>query len=70
MSSQIDSVSIEGLKKADVYQLREIFYDFKESGVYWGRKDYWDKRMKRLEIWLDSFEHLVSEKDVIIKEKR
>ncbi len=70
MSNQIDSVSIDGLKKADVIQLGEIFYHFKETGVYWGRKDYWDKRMNRLELWLDSFESLISDNDVVIKDKR
>ena len=69
MATQIEDISIAGLKKADIVQLKEMFHYTKDEGVYWGRKDYWSKRVERLTIWLDKFESLVNAEDTIIKEQ-
>lgn len=63
----IDSLSIRGMKKSDFERLYTIFEEAQEEGYYFGRKDYWDASMKRLEKWL--FESIVDLNDVKIKEK-
>ena len=70
MAIQIDSLDISGMKKADFDQLEEIFLHFKEEGVYWGRKDYHDARMKRLEGWLSDITLFMQNNDVKIKEMK
>jgi len=68
MSIVIDSLDITGMKKSDFEQLEEIFLHFKESGIYWGRADYFEQRMARLEQWLDMANEVLGESDVRIKE--
>ena len=68
MATQIDSIDIDGMKKADFEQLEEIFAYFKEKGVYWGRKDYFDARMVRLEGWLSDITLMLNNNDIKIKE--
>ena len=53
MSNIVDSVSIKGMKHTDFDLLQNIFYDFKATGRYWGRKDYFDKNMKSLEEFVN-----------------
>jgi hypothetical protein len=53
MATQIDSVDILGMKHADFAQLLSIFEHVMDEGIYWGRKDYWDDRNKRIEKWLN-----------------
>ena len=55
------------MKKADFEQLQEIFNHFKEEEIYWGRKDYWDARMDRLETWLLSVNVYLEPTDIMIK---
>ena len=52
MATQIDSVSIEGMKQADFIQLQEMFEYVIGEGISWGREDYWDARNRRLAEWL------------------
>ena len=63
----VDSVSIKGMKRTDFDLLQNIFYDFKEKGVYWGRKDYFDKNMKSLEDFVNRCSSTTNERR--IKEK-
>ena len=68
MSNVIDCLDIKGMKKADFYQLEEIFLHFKEEGIYYGRKDYFDARMIRLERWLSDVTLELQNSSNIIKE--
>ena len=68
MSDVVDSLDITGMKKSDFEQLEEIFYHFKQEEIYWGRKDYWDKRMVRLEQWLSDSVLTLINNDTVIKE--
>jgi len=52
MANITNEISIKGLKHIDLLQLEEIFHHFKDEGIYYGRKDYFDARMGRLEAWL------------------
>lgn len=55
----IDIISIAGMKQTDFMQLQEIFNHMMEDGTYWGRKDYWDERNKRLAKWLEEVNQLL-----------
>ncbi len=70
MSICIDSLDIRGMKKSDFDQLESIFLHFKEEGIYWGRKDYFDKRMKRIEGWLCDITLFMQNNDIKIKEMK
>jgi hypothetical protein len=65
--TQIDSVDITGMKPLDFDQLYTIYLDFKESGAYYGRKDYWDKHIVRLDKWMQELQIQVD--GVKIKDK-
>lgn len=67
MSIQIDSIDISGMKKADLKQLEEIFLHFKDSEIYWGRLDYFNSRMDRLEQWLSDVNTMLDSNDIVIK---
>ncbi len=67
---QIDDIDITGMKKSDFLQLEEIFDHFEREGVYWGRKDYFDKRQKRLRDWLRHTNLAIQHKGIVIKEER
>jgi len=68
MADVIDCLDIKGMKKSDFYQLEEIFLHFKEEGIYYGRKDYFDARMVRLERWLTDVTLELQNSSNIIKE--
>lgn len=53
MASVIDNVSIKGMKHTDFEQLNQILLDSIEEGCYYGRKDWYEQRNKRLLIWLN-----------------
>jgi len=61
MSTQIDSLDITGMKQSDFIQLEEIFKDSLNLGVYWGRKDYFDARNKRISSWLNRINHQLTD---------
>lgn len=67
MATAIDSVSIRGMKYSDFEQLEEMYDHVKEEGVYWGRKDYWDSRIERLDRWFNQIRK--ETQGVIIKSK-
>ena len=46
-----DSIDIRGLKPSDLEQLWEMYEHTKEEECYWGRKDYWDLRIQRIDNW-------------------
>ena len=70
MATTIDSLDITGMKKADFDQLESIFHHFKEEGIYWGRKDYFDARMVRLEGWLSDITLTLQNNDYKIKDMK
>ena len=65
--TQIDSLDITGMKKADFDQLYTMYLEARNDGIYYGRKDYWDKRIDRLDNW---FRRIAGQiEDVKIKEQ-
>ena len=72
MATQIDTVSIVGLKRTHLIQLASYIDDYGEDGdkhgTYYGRKDYFDKRHKELEKWIDAV--LTATAGCVIKEKQ
>lgn len=67
MATQIDSIAIDGMKKADFEQLEEIFNHFERQGIYWGRKDYFNARQIRLSTWLRGINKTLEDKGTKIK---
>ena len=67
MATVLDSLNIKGMKKTDFEQMEEIFLHFKDLGIYWGRKEYFDNRMVRLEGWLSDINLELQNNDVKIK---
>jgi len=66
----IPELCIIGLKKSDLDLLHTIFLEHKDSGEYWGRKDYHEKSIMRLGKWFESINNnLILDKDTKIKEK-
>jgi len=70
MASQIDSLDITGMKATDFDQLYQMYLDQREEGSYYGRKDYWDARITRLDVWLRKVVNTVYDEDTKIKEKK
>lgn len=66
MSTQLDSVSICGMRPADFRQLETYISHIEEEGVYWGNKDQFFKRHKRLKDWVEGICERVYDRDYVI----
>ncbi len=49
----IDTVPIEGMTRQDFIQLEFYIQEMKRRNEYYGRRDYFDNRHKKLEAWID-----------------
>ena len=41
------------MTKKDFEQLKSMYRHMRDTGMYWGRKDYWHKRIARIDAWLE-----------------
>jgi len=56
-------IEIEGLRKTHYQHLKDVLNHITEEGVYWGRKDYFDKRTMDLNIVLDNIIQVFEENE-------
>ena len=49
----IESVSIVGLKRTHLVQLANYIAEAERQGLYYGRKDHFDKRHEDLKGWME-----------------
>ena len=69
MVNAVDSIGIRGMKQSDFEQLEDILHHFiNHSDCYWGRKDYFDARTKRLMQWLYDVNHNLADCLILPKE--
>lgn len=54
MATQIDDVSIEGMRLTHFEQLRSYINDAEERGEYYGNKKQFDARHRDLKQWVES----------------
>lgn len=69
MANQIDNLDITGMVASDFDQLYQMYLNERNSGNYYGRKDYWDKRIERLDRWLRNVVNTVYDENTVIKKK-
>lgn len=53
MATTFESISLKGIRRADLQQLLAILEGHIETGVYWGNRDVFDTRNERLRKWLE-----------------
>ena len=54
MATVFEYISLKGIRRADLQALSWILDNHIQSGEYWGNKEEFDGRMKRLKTWLDN----------------
>lgn len=66
MACVIESLGINGMKKTEFQQLASYVRWAEERGVYYGNKEQFDKRHKRIVEWMDGVIELLADSNVRI----
>ena len=61
-----EALSIEGMKKTEFQQLASYVRWAEERGVYYGNKEQFEKRHKRIVEWMDGVIELLADSNVRI----
>ena len=69
MTILLESIDISGMSPADFRQLERYMSHIEEEGVYWGNKEQFMKRHKRLKDWINGITERAYSSDYTIPKK-